>query len=124
MWVQTLLGSGAPEEVLAQFADPRGLLTSAESARVREFQHELDRQAFTAAHVLVRIMVARLLDVSPRDVKIAQRCPFCSGPHGPPRVLGAPQVAVSWSHTRGQVAAIAGPGPLGVDVEMLSDLSV
>ncbi|HEV8627912.1 MAG TPA: 4'-phosphopantetheinyl transferase superfamily protein [Acidimicrobiia bacterium] len=76
-----------------------------------------DRDDFLAAHLLVRVCVARLLSVAPEDVSIVQRCPTCGGPHGRPEVAGHPGVGASLAHSRGVVAAAAGTVAVGVDVE-------
>ncbi|WP_236242995.1 hypothetical protein [Streptomyces sp. CC228A] len=76
------------------------------------------RDDYLAAHVLVRVCAARLLGVDPAVLVLGQRCAGCGGEdHGRPFLRGLPGVGVSLSHTRGAVAAAAGPGPVGVDVE-------
>jgi 4'-phosphopantetheinyl transferase len=66
------------------------------------------------------MVTGQVLGIGAHEVIIVQQCPRCGGPHGPALVPGAPGVGVSWSHARGQVAAIAGHGPVGIDVEMFS----
>ncbi|WP_369389838.1 4'-phosphopantetheinyl transferase superfamily protein [Streptomyces sp. CG1] len=80
------------------------------------------REDYLAAHVLVRLCAARFLGVDPAALMLGQRCAECGGEdHGRPFLRDRPDVGVSLSHTRGAVAAAAGPGPVGVDVEDASD---
>ncbi|MEU2773642.1 4'-phosphopantetheinyl transferase superfamily protein [Streptomyces sp. NPDC007162] len=80
------------------------------------------REDYLAAHVLVRLCAARFLGVDPAALMLGQRCAECGGEdHGRPFLCDRPDVGVSLSHTRGAVAAAAGPGPVGVDVEDAAD---
>ncbi|MGW2489086.1 4'-phosphopantetheinyl transferase family protein [Streptomyces sp. NPDC001606] len=80
------------------------------------------RADYLAAHVLVRLCAARLLGVDPADLTLRQSCADCGGEdHGRPFLREWPEVGVSLSHARGAVAAAAGPGPVGVDVEDAAD---
>jgi 4'-phosphopantetheinyl transferase len=78
-----------------------------------------DRADFLAAHLLVRHCVASLAGVATSAITVVQRCAVCGGPHGRPEVAGHPEITASLSHAHGIVAAAAGLGPLGVDVEAL-----
>jgi 4'-phosphopantetheinyl transferase len=115
-----LLRVSSSAEVLGMFADPMTLLTGAERARAEAALFEVDRADFVAAHLLARLCAADLLGVLVTDVTIVQRCPVCAGPHGRPSIVEAPTLGVSWSHADGHVAALCGPGPLGVDLELAS----
>ncbi|MGN0062686.1 MAG: 4'-phosphopantetheinyl transferase family protein [Nocardioides sp.] len=98
-------------------ADP-GRLSSAELARWQRLRDAGDRRAFLAAHWLVRECAADALRCAAGDLDIELGCPGCgSAGHGPPRVVGAPGLGLSLSHTRTHVAAVAAPGACGVDVE-------
>ncbi|GHE12506.1 4'-phosphopantetheinyl transferase family protein [Streptomyces alanosinicus] len=80
------------------------------------------RADYLAAHVLVRLCAARLLDVDPAALVLGQRCAECGGEdHGRPFLRDRPDVGVSLSHARGAVAGAAGMGPVGVDVEDAAD---
>ncbi|PJI94389.1 4'-phosphopantetheinyl transferase family protein [Luteimicrobium subarcticum] len=106
-----------------------GWLTAAERARRDALRDPRDRAAYLAAHALVRSCAARLLGASASGLRIVQECPTCgSGTHGRPAVDGHEVVAVSLSHTRTHVAAVAarlatvaagaaGVLEVGVDVE-------
>ncbi|MFT3875160.1 MAG: 4'-phosphopantetheinyl transferase superfamily protein [Propioniciclava sp.] len=96
-----------------------GLLTAAERQRRDLLRFAADREAFVAAHVLVRRCAGALLGCDPAEIEIVQRCAECGGPHGRPSVLGSPGVYVSLSHTRGWVAACAAFVPCGIDVEVI-----
>ncbi|MEU4451518.1 4'-phosphopantetheinyl transferase superfamily protein [Nocardioides sp. NPDC023903] len=97
-----------------------GLLTTAERARHERLVADADKQAYAAAHVLVRECAATLLGTSREEIVIEQRCARCdSTEHGAPSVAGA-DVRVSLSHARGQVAAVAATRRCGIDVEKIS----
>jgi 4'-phosphopantetheinyl transferase len=93
-------------------------LTAAETARAEQIADPARRDDFVAAHVLVRWCAARWLGVQPDRLVITQTCLDCGADgHGRPALEGYPELGVSLSHTGGAVAAAAGPGPVGVDVE-------
>lgn len=78
---------------------------------------ESDRDDFDAARLLatLAIKVAGGGEVEPSCLR--QRCERCSGPHGRPNAIGT-TASVSWAHSRGFVAVIAGPSPrIGIDIE-------
>ncbi len=94
------------------------LLTRAELSRRDRLQRANDRDAYTAAHILVRECAAELCGVPTDAIVIEQRCPECGEPgHGRPYVADRPDVHVSLSHSRRHAAAIAGWQPCGIDVE-------
>ena len=98
-----------------------GLLSIAERARHERLVADADKQAYAAAHVLVRECAADLLGTAREEIVIEQRCARCdSTEHGAPSVAGAAAVRVSLSHTRGQVAAVAAGRRCGIDVEKVS----
>ncbi|MER7560095.1 4'-phosphopantetheinyl transferase superfamily protein [Nocardioides sp. NPDC126508] len=100
-----------------------GLLTAAERARHERLVAEADKQAYAAAHVLVRECAAELLGTTREEIVIGQRCARCgSTEHGAPSVAGdaGTVIQVSLSHTRGQVAAVAATSRCGIDVEKVS----
>ena len=98
-----------------------GLLSTAERARHERLVADADKQAYAAAHVLVRECAAELLGAAREEIVIEQRCARCdSTEHGAPSVAGAAAVRVSLSHTRGQVAAVAAGRRCGIDVEKVS----
>ncbi|WP_158813265.1 4'-phosphopantetheinyl transferase superfamily protein [Streptomyces rimosus] len=111
------------DEVLGLVPAYERLLTDVERRRADAMLTARARADFVAAHVLVRLCAARLLD-RPADTRVLeqlvleQRCPGCgSAEHGRPSLAGLPKVSVSLSHTTGVVAAAAGREPVGVDVE-------
>ncbi|WP_158714929.1 MULTISPECIES: 4'-phosphopantetheinyl transferase family protein [Streptomyces] len=112
-------------EVLHHPAARESLLTEVERRRAARFRHEASRLDFVAAHLLVRMCAARSLGVAADDIELAQYCDECEEHgHGRPYVPGRHDVQVSLSHTRGVVAAAAGPAAVGVDVELLGRRSV
>ncbi|MFF2043733.1 4'-phosphopantetheinyl transferase family protein [Kitasatospora sp. NPDC058170] len=115
---RTLVLTSRSAAVLDRVRDPLAALTPAERRRAAALPDRDDRDTFTAAHLLARIAAAELLGCAPEDVTIRQECEYCPAEHGRPSIPLVPGLAVGWSHTRGGlVAAAAGAGPLGVDIE-------
>ncbi|MEO3867277.1 4'-phosphopantetheinyl transferase superfamily protein [Nonomuraea sp. B12E4] len=104
---------GLPEEVLA----PEEWLTEVERERAARFRYATDRESFVAAHLLMRVCAAAVLDTEPGELTLRQHCDLHGPGHGKPYIEEAPALGVSFSHTRGYVCAAAGPGKVGVDVE-------
>ncbi|MFI7418397.1 4'-phosphopantetheinyl transferase family protein [Nonomuraea sp. NPDC049684] len=104
---------GRPEEVRA----PETWLTEAERERADRFVFPADRACFVAAHLLVRLCAAAVLDMPPDGLTLLQHCEVHGPGHGRPYLREAPGLGVSFSHTRGYVCAAAGPGRVGVDAE-------
>ncbi|WP_347060713.1 4'-phosphopantetheinyl transferase superfamily protein [Blastococcus sp. HT6-30] len=108
-----------PDRVLA--ALDRGLLTAAEDRRLAALRHPADRDAYVAAHLLIRWCAAELTGRPMERLQVEQRCPDCgSGEHGRPGLRELPGVHVSLSRTRHGVAAAAGWDAVAVDVESVS----
>lgn len=106
------------DEVLGWVPAYGRLLTGVERRRADAFLTPALRADFIAAHVLVRLCAAKLLDRAADSLVLEQHCPGCgSDEHGRPGLAGLPQVYVSLSHTTGVVAAAVGHEPVGVDVE-------
>lgn len=105
--------AGRPDEVRA----PETWLTEVERERAARFVHERDRVSFVAAHLLVRLCAAAVLETDPRGLTLTQVCDVHGPGHGKPSFLEAPDLGVSFSHTRGYVCAAAGPGRVGADAE-------
>lgn len=96
-------------------------LTEAEGVRHQRLRFASDRNAYRAAHLLVRACAGELLGVAPRLVRVEQACLRCGKPgHGRPSIVGEPGITVSLSHTRGFVAAVAATVGCGIDVEAVA----
>lgn len=96
-------------------------LTGAEQVRHDRLRFAIDRDAYRAAHLLVRECAGELLGLAPRLVQVEQNCPHCGRlGHGRPSIIGEPGVLVSLSHTRGFVAAVAATAPCGIDVQTVA----
>ncbi|NUR87703.1 MAG: 4'-phosphopantetheinyl transferase superfamily protein [Nonomuraea sp.] len=104
---------GRPDEVRA----PETWLTAVERERADRFVFPADRTSFVAAHLLVRLCAAAVLDADPAGLTLVQHCDVHGPGHGRPSVEEAPELGVSFSHTRGYVCAAAGPGRVGIDAE-------
>lgn len=103
---------------------PGAVLTDPEEGRAAALRDSANREAFVAAHLLVRQVVGELLGVPPAVVRLHQECATCGGPHGRPCVVGYPAVHATLAHTRGAVAAVAAFAPCGVDVEVIGPRAV
>lgn len=102
----------------AALAGSGGRLTEREQARADRFRDDADRDAYRAAHLLVRRAAALAAGVDPDELVLEQRCPDCGKTdHGRPSIAGRPDIHVSLSHTRGWVAALAADAVCGIDVE-------
>lgn len=103
-------------------------LSKAETDRASTFKSSSQQTAFLASHLLARVVVGGLLNLSPADIRIEQFCARCAVVgHGRPRVLSrarddVPQSFVSWSHAGSWVAAVASTVPVGVDIEQADTL--
>lgn len=96
-------------------------LSDAERARHDRLRFAVDRDAYAAAHLLVRACAADLLGVPAARVRLEQHCPRCGGAgHGRPSIAGEPGLLVSLSHTRGYVGAVAATVSCGIDVQTVA----
>lgn len=93
------------------------LLDHAESHRRSRFVHTADRDRFTLAAALLRLVVGSELGMRPKDLRIDRACPQCGRPHGAPKVLES-NLNVSVSHSGARVVvAVSGLGKVGIDIE-------
>ncbi|MFG2621790.1 4'-phosphopantetheinyl transferase family protein [Streptomyces sp. NPDC048507] len=105
-------------EVLARPELHEGLLEPWELERLAGIRVPARRADVVAARLLLRLVVARHTGLPLRASAPAQLCPGCGrAGHGRPYLPGHPGVGLSLSHADGLVAAAAGPGALGIDVE-------
>lgn len=108
--VRALSLAGVAPDQWAALAD---LLDDAERARAARFAFEEDRQAYVAAHGLLRLELSRRVGRAPQDWR------FAATKLGKPYLLDGPRdFRFSLSHTRGMAAvAVAESVEIGVDVE-------
>jgi 4'-phosphopantetheinyl transferase len=105
-----------PDEVLRVGGEH--LLTAGERRRAGALRHRADRDAYVAAHLLVRHCAAALTGRPVEELAVEQQCAECgSTEHGRPSIAGLPDLHVSLAHTRGAVVAGADGRSIGVDVE-------
>lgn len=89
----------------------RGLLGPIERAKAETFVFELDRQRYIAAHVALRMVLARYTSQSPDKLDIR------ATPQGKPYLCGRGP-AFNLSHSAGSaLVAVAAGGHVGVDLE-------
>ncbi|MFI8510246.1 4'-phosphopantetheinyl transferase superfamily protein [Streptomyces sp. NPDC085460] len=94
------------------------LLAPWELRRLDAIRVPARREDVLAARLLLRLCAARLTGRPPAATGLAQRCLECGRDgHGRPYLPGHPGLGLSLSHADGLVAAAAGPGATGVDVE-------
>lgn len=95
----------------------RTLLDDLETERCHRYRIAADRDRFTLAAVLLRVVAGRATGLEPSAVVVDRTCESCGDPHGRPRLPGT-ALAVSISHSGDIVAvAVTAAGPVGVDVE-------
>ena len=98
-----------------------GVLTPDERAHVHRYRS--GRATARLSRALLRLVLARYLDLAPAEVEIDRSCPACGRPHGKPRLRGGPDAAIpaiEFSVAHGGdllVLAFAGTAPVGVDIE-------
>jgi 4'-phosphopantetheinyl transferase len=97
-----------PADVVAALAE---LLDADERVRAERFAFERVRRQFIVGRGMLRRVLARYLDVDPRDVR------FHYGNHGKPR-LPESGVAFNLTHSEGRaLLGVTGAGEVGVDLE-------
>ncbi|WP_300019189.1 4'-phosphopantetheinyl transferase superfamily protein [Pseudonocardia sp.] len=112
-WAAPVAPGGAPALV--------GLLDAHERERLGRFRREVDAARFLAAHALVRIALAGLLDLAPAALVFDRTC-RCGQPHGKPRLTaGGP--AFSLTHAGDLVGVAVHDAPVGLDVEQARPLT-
>ena len=99
------------------------LLDPDEVARREALRRPADRDRFTVAAALLRLVGARATGLAPARVPVDRACAQCGKPHGKPRIDGY-GLHVSLSHSGARVAVAAGPAPVGVDVEQISRIDI
>ncbi len=99
------------------------LLDEVESARRERLRQPADRDRFTVAAALLRLVCARLTGLDPARVPVDRSCTRCGRPHGRPRISGY-DLHVSISHSAGRVAVATAAVPVGVDVEQVRPIPV
>jgi 4'-phosphopantetheinyl transferase len=88
------------------------VLDASERARARGFAFALERNAYAAAHVLKRRVLANILHADASALR------FRTSASGKPHLAGPCEVPFSLTHTRSLVACAAGgPMVLGIDAE-------
>jgi 4'-phosphopantetheinyl transferase len=97
------------------------LLNPAELARREALRQAADRDRFTVAAALLRLVAGRLTGLAPDRVPVERTCDRCGRPHGKPRITGY-DVHVSVSHSGDRVAVATAAVPVGVDVEQVREL--
>ncbi|WP_256107400.1 4-phosphopantetheinyl transferase [Streptomyces sp. ODS05-4] len=105
-------------EVLGHPDLTEALLAPWEHARLARVRRPDRRDDVLAARLLLRWCAARATGRPPAEMTPHQHCDDCGRfGHGRPSLPAAPLTGISVSHADGLVAAAAGPGPIGVDVE-------
>jgi 4'-phosphopantetheinyl transferase len=93
------------------------LLSPDEHAAFDRLRHPSSRRDYLAAHLVLRLSVARALAVAPADVRLVYE------ESGRPRIDGA-VVQISLTHCYGlgacAVSAVGDTAPIGIDAEQLS----
>ncbi|MGE6363164.1 4'-phosphopantetheinyl transferase Sfp [Bacillus paramycoides] len=96
------------------------LLNDVEREKANSYHHSADRARFIIGCVISRLVLGKILSMSPVQVPIDRMCPVCKLQHGRPQLPeGMPQLSVSHS---GEwiVVAFTKFAPVGVDVEQMN----
>ncbi|MFJ5846004.1 4'-phosphopantetheinyl transferase family protein [Streptomyces sp. NPDC092903] len=105
-------------EVLAHPELDADMLAPWEHRRLDRIRVPARRDDVVAARLLLRLCASRFTGRAPDAHELIQFCPECGRyEHGRPSLRDSPRTGVSMSHAHGLVAAAAGPGPVGIDVE-------
>ncbi|MBB5873468.1 4'-phosphopantetheinyl transferase [Allocatelliglobosispora scoriae] len=100
------------------------LLDEVELERRARYRRDEDRDRFTVAAALLRLVVAGETGLDPAAVRVDRTCPGCAAQHGKPQIAGG-AVHVSVSHSGDAVVlAVTRAAPIGVDVEVVGDRDV
>ena len=103
-----------------------GVLTPDERAHVHRAR--AGQATSRLSRGLLRLVLARYLNLPPAEIEIDRSCPDCGRSHGRPRLRRWPETAleaIEFSVTHGGdllVLAFAGNAPVGVDVEPIGAL--
>lgn len=105
-----------------------GLLDAAERQRAARFRFEADRDAYIAAHGLLRLAIASRLGANPAELHISHRAGKKPALTTKPALIehrsdaGVPPIDFSLSHTRSCVGCIIADGiSVGIDIEPTRD---
>jgi 4'-phosphopantetheinyl transferase len=103
----------------ATSADAEPWLSPEERSRADGLAVADVRWTFILSRALQRALGARRLGVPPDQVEISRACTHCpDGGHGKPRLVAAPELDYSVSHTQGLIVLAASDNTrVGVDVE-------
>ncbi|MFD6507174.1 4'-phosphopantetheinyl transferase Sfp [Bacillus sp. NPDC060175] len=96
------------------------LLNDVEKEKANSYHHSADRARFIIGCVISRLVLGKILSMSPVQVPIDRMCPVCKLQHGRPQLPeGMPQISVSHSG-EWVVVAFTKSAPVGVDVEQMN----
>ena len=92
-----------------------GTLSLDERDRAHRFYFEKDRQRYTVARGLLRVLLGDALRIKPSELR------FCYGPHGKPGLAFASDIRFNLSHSHDivMIIAIGRSREVGVDVEWI-----
>jgi len=96
------------------------LLDVHERERLARFRRAGDRARYLAAHGLVRVVLADLLECAPAALTFDRTC-RCGEQHGKPTVDGPDFSLTHAAHLVG--VAVHGGGPVGLDVEEVREMA-
>ncbi|MGE7888369.1 4'-phosphopantetheinyl transferase Sfp [Bacillus cereus] len=96
------------------------LLNDIEREKANSYHHSADRARFIIGCVISRLVLSKILSMSPVLVPIDRMCSVCKLQHGRPQLPeGMPQLSVSHSG-EWVVVAFTKSAPVGIDVEQMN----
>jgi 4'-phosphopantetheinyl transferase len=97
------------------------LLSPAERHHVDRHHREADQRRLRLSRALLRLLLARYLELEPGRIPVDRRCPTCAQPHGKPRLRGRARLQFSVAHAGDLlVLAVQAQTPVGVDLEAVA----
>ena len=116
-------GSDGDPLVLGGAREAEAVLDAEERERAGRFVRAVDRERYTAAHLMLRRVLAGYLGLPPGQVALTREpCPCCGDLHGRPALADtSPGLHFSLSHAGPLVLVAVAEQPVGADVEALPE---
>ena len=95
------------------------LLNDIEREKANSYHHSADRARFIIGCVISRLVLGKILSMSPVQVPIDRMCSVCKVRHGRPQLRRYLQLSVSHSG-EWVVVAFTKSAPVGIDVEQMN----
>ncbi|HET7799647.1 MAG TPA: 4'-phosphopantetheinyl transferase superfamily protein [Humibacillus xanthopallidus] len=99
----------------------QGTLDAHERRRLDALVEPTTARAYAVLHLLARDVLGQVVGCRPDQLVVDRTCARCGEQHGPPRLVGHPDLHVSLTRTTDLVAvAVSTDAPVGIDVERVA----